>query len=259
MSDSDIEAVDVPEITLEQALRGESPQPVQQAETVTDPAPADQEAVQTPTVATDAPTASDERHVPLTALTAEREKRQNAERRLAELEARERANAQQTSAPDPLENPEGFAAHLNESSARATQSLRVEFQQELMRARHDDYDEKESKFLEMAQDNPALLTQAAASGNVAKFAYETVAKAEKFAEMQDVEGFEAKLRQRLEAELRAKLEAEYAGKATKAAQLEAATSLPSLATVGSGGVTEEAEPGLDALFGGADPTKRRRR
>lgn len=259
MSDIDSTAIADPVMTLDQALKGEVPSyerelPAQQ-ELATEPDEATKG--EKTTDATPAPESA--RQVPLKAYEAERDKRQAAERRLAELESNARAKELQTNAPDPLENPEGFAQHVNEAVLRETQRLRVETQQELMRARHDDYDEKEGKFLEMAQENPALLTQAAASGNVAKFAYQTVVNSEKFAEMQDVEGYEAKLRQRLEVEIRARIESELAGKQAAARKLDEATSLPSLATIGSGGVTDEAELGLDSILGGADPTKRRRR
>lgn len=74
---------------------------------------------------------TDPKHVPLAALQGEREKRQAAERELAEFRARAaqtQPQAQQTQqkAPDPYEDPEGYNAFVQNTVAQTEWKMRAE-------------------------------------------------------------------------------------------------------------------------------------
>lgn len=251
MSDSDIQAHEFEDVTLDQALTGDIPQHTQRVEPVTDPDPEPVAAAAEPTVETDAPTASDERLVPLKAVQAEREKRQAAEQRLRELEAAQREQTERK--VDPLEDPEGFAEQVQ----RQVALVRFELHEEAMREKHADYDDVQAEFLTMAQSNPALMAEARNARNVPKFAYETVMKARELEKLKDVDTYKSDLRKQIEAEVRAEYERESTKRRAKADELDSATALPSLATVGSGGINDN-DVSLDALVG-HDANARRRR
>ena len=258
MSDNDIQALGDSDVSLDQALSGDNFEVAEQVETVTDPDPAPPAAKAEPTGESDAPPASEDttRHVPLKAYEAERDKRQAAEQRLREFEARARDNTQSVTT-DPLEDPQGFSAQVQETIEQRVALAKFELHEEAMREKHADYDEVQAEFLEMAQANPALMAEARQARNVPKFAYETVQKARELAEIKDVDAYKSKLRQELEAQIRAELAQDAGKRAAKAAELDSAIELPSLATVGSGGV-RDADVSLDSLIG-ADASTRKRR
>lgn len=257
MSATDIQALNDSDISLDQAFSGDFADETEAVETVTDPDPQPPVA-EAPKGETDAPPASDEtpRHVPLKALEAERERRQAAEQRLRELEARTRDNTQ-TVTTDPLEDPQGFSAQVQETIEQRVALAKFELHEEAMREKHADYDEVQAEFLTMAQANPALMAEARQARNVPRFAYETVMKAREFAELQDVDAYKSKLRQELEAQIRAEMAQDAGRRAAKAAELDSAIELPSLATVGSGGV-RDSDASLSSILGD-DANSRRRR
>jgi hypothetical protein len=257
MSDSDIQALSDLDVSLDQALSGDIPSHTEQVETVADPGPAP-EAKAEPTGVSDATPASEEatRQVPLKAYEAERDKRQAAEARLRELEARTRENTHSVTT-DPLEDPEGFSAQVQETIEQRVALAKFELHEEAMREKHADYDEVQAEFLTMAQSNPALMAEARQARNVPKFAYATVMKARELAELQDVDTYKSKLRQQIEAEIRADLEREAGTRRAKAAELDSALELPSLATTGSGGI-RDADASLSSILGD-DANARRRR
>lgn len=162
------------------------------------------------------------RFVPLTELKTEREKRQEAQRlrdeahtRATELERRladrerdyqalmsrlgqpQQQQPQQPAQqqPDWLLDPEGAARALQESANRQIWSARVELSQEVMRARHADYDDMEKLFAEVAAKDEGLCQRLAASSNPAKFAYETGKRIAALSKIGgDVNGFEERVR-----------------------------------------------------------------
>ena len=162
-------------------------------------------------------------HAPIAALVDERHKRQLAEQRYAELEAR---IAQQEAAPavDVIEDPEGAYA-----------ALKAEFRNELWKTKaalsiasakrlYTDFAEKEATFVEMATANPYLAQQMQASDDPAEFAYQAARKAGEFAEMQDVDVYRAKI----EAEVRAKIAAETKSSGENQSSLDSALQIGSL-------------------------------
>ena len=93
---------------------------------------------------------------------------------------------------------------------------------------HDDYDAMEANFISLAEENPDLARKMSESANPARFAYETAKKAEKFAEMENVDEWEAKKTAEIESRLREQITAEITNSVK--AKTEAGQSLtPSLA------------------------------
>ncbi len=258
MSVSDIQALSDSDVSLDQALSGNTFEDAEQVEQVNDPDPVVADTKAGPTGESDAPPASEEatRQVPLKAYEAERDKRQVAEARLRELESRTRENTQSVTT-DPLEDPQGFSAQVQETIEQRVALAKFELHEEAMREKHDDYDEVQAEFLTMAQANPALMAEARQARNVPKFAYETVQKARELAEIKDVDAYKSKLRQELEAQIRAELAQDAGKRASKAAELDSALELPSLATVGSGGV-RDSDASLSSIVGD-DANSRKRR
>ena len=142
-------------------------------------------------------------------ITAERHKRQDLERQLQQMQQQQQAAAPK---PDFWENPEGaignIQASVDEKIRRATTNMSVN----MMRDAHTDYDEKESLFIELGQQNPALFNQMNQSSNPAHFAYNYATKHAEMQAIGDPTEYRAKIRAEVEAEFRT----------GKAAEIEAA-------------------------------------
>lgn len=111
---------------------------------------------------------SDSQTVPMSALLAERRKRQEAEER---LEAQEKNKA-----PDPVTDPEGYEVYRESKELTG----RIQLTQDLMRDLVEDYDEKEKVFLGLVSKevdgqiqitDQTLYQKFISSPNPAKFAY----------------------------------------------------------------------------------------
>ena len=154
--------------------------------------------------------------VPLEALLAEREKRQEAERKAAESKPK----------VDFWENPEAavqatldaerekFREEARQLATSEARSLFLQFTEADARGRYADYDQMREVFAETAAKNPMLAEQLRQAPNPAEFIY---SQGKVQTELKAVGGNLADYRKRLEAELRQKLEAEYAAKATRTA------------------------------------------
>lgn len=95
------------------------------------------------------------------AAAAERKKRQAAEEQLNKLKAKEEA-------PDPLEDPEGFAAYQEQQAFQTNVNVSRRYAM-----RHlDDYEEKEAEFVRRAQLDATLVAEMNESEDPAMFAYE---------------------------------------------------------------------------------------
>jgi len=156
--------------------------------------------------------------VPLEALLAEREKRQEAERKAAEVKPKvdfwENPEAAMQAALDAeREKLREEARGLATSEAR---SLFLQFTEADARSRYADYDQAREVFAEAAAKNPMLAAQLREAPNPAEFIYQ---QGKTQAELKAVGGNLADYRKRLEAELRQKLEAEYAAKAARTASV----------------------------------------
>lgn len=111
--------------------------------------------------------------VPLAALTDERRKRKALEDELAKYKAEPEAKAEKPKRPDVFEDPEGAFDYVENSVSKATWKVRVELSQDNMRDKHDDYDDMEKVFVDLASKNPDLTSDNAYLTNPAKFAYKT--------------------------------------------------------------------------------------
>ena len=166
--------------------------------------------------------------VPIAALLDEREKRQAFEKQVEELKGKINTSEEQKPLPDVFENQDDFVSELQARLKAETQAVRIEVSQDFMRTMHDDYDQMEAKFMELAKDNPELVSKMSAAATPAKFVYETAKKAEKLAELNNVDEWEAKKTAELTAKIKAELEAEAKAKAETDAKNEDAIS-PSIA------------------------------
>lgn len=156
-------------------------------------------------------------HVPLAALKAEREKRQAAERRAAEIEQRVQAQLQQQPPEVPAfyEAPEQhIQAVLTQAQQQAHARMVAAFEEDA-RDSYSDYDEVLAELATYAQSNPHVIPQVWNSPNPAKAAYKLGMHLREMKSAQDPSAMRAKI----EAEVRAqiKAEAEAAEKARAAA------------------------------------------
>lgn len=141
-----------------------------------------------------------------------------------ELEKLQTEKSKDEPLPDIFDNQEDFVKSLETKIKGETRQQIIETQRDMMMEFKSDYEDKEKAFFEVAKDNPALISQANASSNPAKFAYEQGAKYLKYQEMQDVDSLEAKLRTELEQKIRSELEGKLTEKSKKSENLS-----PSLA------------------------------
>ena len=181
----------------------------------------------------------------------EKRKRQELENRLKEFESRK------VEMPDVLDDQKAFVDAIRGDMQTTLAAHKIELSQELMRTVHEDYDQMEAKFLQMANDNPSLAQALRESTNPAKFAYETAKKAERFEALQNVDAYEAKIRAEIEAKIRAELTGQVSQKAQKDAAKESALK-PSLAIVGESSNETEVDDDLDQILG-RDANHRKKR
>ena len=130
----------------------------------------------------------------------ERKKRQRLQQRLDELERKiDQGNKK---APDPVEDPEGALSHQREEIENLLVRERISLSRAMMQDQHDDYDEMESKFLDMAEANPALKTQMLQAPLPAQFVYKT-AKAD--VKPVDIDAIRAEMKKEILAELKGQI------------------------------------------------------
>lgn len=243
------EATAPEETPAEDSATEETPQPEPQADAETgDKAEPEQQAEAEDVPPTSAEPEKQSDSVPISALLDEREKRQQRERELKVAQAQLEQQQQQPT-PDLLDDQQGYADHIQHQVDGKIRNVTIQMSQEMMRSQHEDYDQVEDKFLEMAQNDPRLGAEMATHPMPAKFAYETVKKAEQYAEMQDVDTYKAKVEAEVRAKLKAEMEAEAKAKAEKEAKLNGALS-PSLTNTRAAGANNEALTVPDPLADG---------
>lgn len=186
-----------------------------------------------------APTAAvrEETHVPLPALKAEREKRQAAERRIAELEAAQRQPVEQ---PDFYADPTQFIAQREQ---QLTQRMHAALEEQAREA-YPDYDDVLAGLKEYAQENPAVIAEVFNAANPALKAYKLGKQISELKAMKDPGAYRAQI----EAEVRAKIKAEQEA-AEKARAATVAAIPPDLASARSAKDAEVAEElSLDSIL-----------
>lgn len=146
------------------------------------------------------------------ALAAERRRRQEAEGKLREKEAGK------AKVPDPIEDPEGYANHLQVENGRNEFKTKIALSRDLMIDTREDFIEKEKVFMGLVADEEGNITDESLfrkfqnAPNPARFAYN---HAKEHLEVQELRSPE--YREKLKAEIRAELEAELKGKKPKSA------------------------------------------
>ncbi len=143
-------------------------------------------------------------NVPLTALMAERDKRQALERQVAEFNA----NKAKEPAPDVFEDQVAYTQHMTQQMSDAMFQERASMSEFHARREFKDLDAKLEVFRQISADNPALQAQVQNSPSPFHEAYDIVAKHERLAKMENIDTWEANKT----AELEAKIRAEYEGK-----------------------------------------------
>lgn len=160
-------------------------------------------------------------HVPLAALKAEREKRQQYEREMQVLR-QQIAQQQQPPAPEPdfYADPTQYVREaIQGERQQMTQALHMALEADAREA-YADYDEVLAELGEAARDNPTLRQQVFASPNPAKAAYKLGKQLREMKAMEDPAAY----RQKIEAEVRASIAAELTAKET--ARAAAAAAIP---------------------------------
>lgn len=149
-------------------------------------------------------------YVPIDALLNEREKRQEYERRLSEIEQRDRQA--KFKAPDPIDDPEGYYKHQQQAIEQTRISVKLETSEELMRDKLGDaeFDKMADWWRKQVETNPYLVQQGLQQRNPWKFVHDQFKRNSVLSEVgSDLDSY----RQRIIAEERAKWEAEQAAAA----------------------------------------------
>lgn len=133
---------------------------------------------------------TDQRHVPAAALAEERRKRQDLERRLAELEARPAPQpvshqpAEPEFIPNPVDDPQGFydalmaqarQAALQELMPQVSQQIgatRTETLRTFAAAKYADFAEVEAEYAKLVGENPHIRAEVAQAANPVERAYQ---------------------------------------------------------------------------------------
>ena len=200
---------------------------------------------------------SGKRRVPLEELVSERQRRQEAERRLAQLEGQNQAyqqiNSQRQQAPQEqpdyesqfYQDPVGFMRNAFTQFGAQLENARVQERtatsQAWMRAQHKDYDEMEALFLDAAKADRSLLDKARNHPMPAQYVYETATLVK---EAQDV-GSIAEMREKMRAELRKEIEAEM--KASRGVVAAEATTKSNAGARGASVATVQSQPAFESL------------
>jgi hypothetical protein len=142
------------------------------------------------------------------ALKDERRKRQEAEARFQALEQQLQSLQQEPPAPPPSiwEDEQGWQQHFGSQVAQqAALNAKLDKSEMLARQNNADFDEMKARFLEMAQDNPAIVQQALSDPHPWAKAYTVAKNAAKMDELGavDVADLEAKIEARIRAEMQA--------------------------------------------------------
>lgn len=140
-----------------QPMESEEPTPTQEPEAAVEPTP---ETVEEPTPPTQ-PEVEQHRpepgYVPLNAVLEEREKRQAAERRIAEFEAQ----AKPQEVPDPFDDPAGYQRHFEAQLDQRLQAQRADMSYQFAVREHgkDKVEEARAWAMEKAKSDPVFNQQ----------------------------------------------------------------------------------------------------
>ena len=168
------------------------------AETVEETAPVE---VEETAETTAAPESDKPNTIPLAALQDERRKRQELE---AELEALKSAQPE-PERPDLFVDPDAALDRIRDEAKQHSDQRWIQSCRAMVQAQYSDYGDKESVFMDLAKENPSLTQEMLKSDNPALFAYQTAQKHERYAQIKNVDEYEAKVRAEIEAKVRAEM------------------------------------------------------
>ncbi len=196
---------------------------------------------------------SDEKEEPWTkkSALAERKKRQESEKKVKALEeelATLKQPKEEVKRPDALDDPEGALAHVEKTLRGELWKEKFTLTQEIMREKHEDYEQLETHFSEMVKESPDLLKKFVEAKNPAKFAYDTAKKdlnIQKFSDPDYEKNLEEELRKKILAEIGEKPEAAEAP--AEKPKVKLPPSFANAASAKSGDKFVEDKP-LDELF-----------
>jgi len=134
---------------------------------------------------------------------AEKEKRQELQKQLDEL------TQPKESAPDVFDDQSGFTDHIERRIEESALKTKIDISRDILIDTHDDYEDKESAFLKLAEDDPSLIQRMQAHSSPARFVYETAKKHEKLSQFDNLDAEVAKRVEAKEAAIRAEYEAKY--------------------------------------------------
>ncbi len=193
--------------------------PVEEAPPTTEPAKEAAPAVETPQASQPETTdATQSRMIPLPELLGERQKRQEAERRMAELQGQLQAfqqmaqqrpqQPQQEDQPDWYASPEQAAQVMQTRFEQQMFQTRVALSEQLIKQQHPDYDAVSELFAEHAKRDPNLLAQVYQHPTPALFAYQVGKQIQYMSKIgNDPESYEKRVREEERQKVLAELKA----------------------------------------------------
>lgn len=180
--------------------------------------------------------------VPIAALQDERQKAQRLKKEIDELKAK---IPKADSAPDPIDDPEGYKAYVRdeverEHTAKQTKEFndRVEASRAKMLESHDDYTAMEEDFYILASKDQSLQDEMYLNPEPAKFAYEKA------------QAYRTEQKELLRAEILSEIEVDPEPSESEKRNKSAikAPSLAKATSQGNNSVPREEEEGLEDVF-----------
>ena len=169
-----------------------------------------------------------------TAMSEERRKRQEIERKFQEL-----LQAQPTQEPKAFwDDPEAALQTFKHEVDKVVTTTRMDTAEQIARSKYNDFDDKINVFAEVLQSTPGLREHWMQAPDPAEFAYRI---GKNYMELQQAGNIDS-LRAKIESEVRAKVEAEMRAK-DEARKAELAAIPPSLSNA-------QSAPGNKAVWGG---------
>ena len=198
------------------------------------PAPEPAPAVPEPAAAAPQQQMTDKEKAFYTAMSEERRKRQEIERKFNELQ-----QAQPPQEPKAFwDDPEAALQTFKHEVDKVVTTTRMDTAEQIARSKYNDFDDKINVFAEVLQNTPGLREHWMQAPDPAEFAYRT---GKNYMELQQAGNIDA-LRAKIESEVRMKLEAEMKAK-DEARKAELAAIPPSLSNA-------QSAPGNKAVWGG---------
>ena len=207
-----------------------------------EPETVEKEAEPEATTAPEVPEAEPQ-NVPIKALMAEREKRQAAERQVAEFNA----NKEKTPAPDVFEDQKAYTEHMQNDFNQQLFNERANMSEFHARREFKDLDDKIETFQALKANNPALSAQVQNSASPYHEIVDIVTKHETMEKMQNIDEYEATTRAEIEAKVRAEIEAEVKGKADATNNLRESIPTSLVTEPSKGSVTKPTWAGASPL------------